>query len=45
MGNIRVLCKKIKDIKGTFHTKMGLIKDINCTDLTETVQKKSSRPR
>ena len=27
--------KKIRDIKGTFHTKMGSIKDINGMDLTE----------
>ena len=45
MGKTRELFKKIRDTKGIFHTKMGLIKDINCTDLTETVQKKSSRPR
>ena len=29
MGKTRDLFKKIKDIKGTFHTKMGLIKDRN----------------
>ena len=45
MGKTRNLFKNIRDTKGIFHTKMGLIKDINCTDLTETVQKKSSRPR
>ena len=28
--------KKIRDTKGTFHAKMGLIKDRNCRDLTET---------
>ena len=27
--------KKIKDTKGTFHAKMGTIKDRNCKDLTE----------
>ena len=27
--------KKIRDTKGTFHAKMGLIKDRNCMDLTE----------
>ena len=27
--------KKIRDTKGTFHAKMGSIKDINCMDLTE----------
>ena len=29
------LFKKIRDIKGTFHAKMGSIKDRNGTDLTE----------
>ena len=27
--------KKIRDTKGTFHAKMGTIKDRNCMDLTE----------
>ena len=31
----RNLFKKIRDTKGTFHAKMGLIKDRNCMDLTE----------
>ena len=31
----RDLFKKIKDTKGTFHAKMGSIKDRNCMDLTE----------
>ena len=35
MGKIRDLFKKIRDTKGTFHTKMGSIKDRNGTDLTE----------
>ena len=35
MGKTRELFKKIKDIKGTFHAKMGTIKDINYMDLTE----------
>ena len=35
MGKIRDLFKKIKDTKGTFHAKMGSIKDRNGTDLTE----------
>ena len=35
MGKIRDLFKKIKDTKGTFHAKMGSIKDRNCMDLTE----------
>ena len=36
MGKTRDLFKKIRDIKGTFHAKMGLIKDRNGMDLTET---------
>ena len=35
MGNTRDLFKKIKDIKGIFHAKMGTIKDRNGMDLTE----------
>ena len=35
MGKTRDLFKKIRDTKGTFHAKMGSIKDINCMDLTE----------
>ena len=35
MGKTRDLFKKIRDTKGTFYTKMGLIKDRNCMDLTE----------
>ena len=35
MGNTRDLFKKIRDAKGTFHAKMGTIKDRNCMDLTE----------
>ena len=35
MGKSRDLFKKIRDAKGTFHTKMGSIKDRNCMDLTE----------
>ena len=34
MGKTRDLFKKIRDIKGTFHAKMGIIKDINGMDLT-----------
>ena len=57
MGKTRVLFKKIRDTKGTFHAKMGSIKDRNGMDLTEaqdikkrwqeyrTTQKRSSRPR
>ena len=36
MGKTRDLFKKIGDIKGTFHVKMGIIKDRNGKDLTET---------
>ena len=35
MGKTRELFKKIRDIKGTFHAKMGSIKDRNIMDLTE----------
>ena len=35
MGKTRDLFKKIRDTKGTFHAKMGLIKDRNGVDLTE----------
>ena len=35
MGQTRDLFKKIRDTKGTFHEKMGTIKDRNCRDLTE----------
>ena len=35
MGKTRDLFKKIRDTKGTFHAKMGTIKDRNYMDLTE----------
>ena len=35
MGKTRGLFKKIRDTKGTFHAKMGLINDRNGMDLTE----------
>ena len=35
MGKTRDLFKKIRDTKGTFHAKMGLVKDRNGRDLTE----------
>ena len=35
MGKTRKLFKKIRDTKGTFHAKMGQIKDRNVMDLTE----------
>ena len=36
MGKTKDLFKKIRDTKGTFHAKMGTIKDRNGMDLTET---------
>ena len=57
MGKTRDLFKKFRDTKGTFHAKMGSIRDRNGMDLTEaedtqkrrqqnrTIQKRSSRPR
>ena len=50
VGKTRDLFKKIRDTKGTFHAKMGAIKDRNGLDLTEaedikkrrTIQKRSS---
>ena len=56
MGKARDLVKKIRDTKGTFHAKMGTIKERNRMDLTEaeeemarihrrTVQKRSSQHR
>ena len=35
MGKTRDLFKKIRDTKGTFHAKMGSIKDRNASELTE----------
>ena len=35
MGKIRHLFKKIRDTRGTFHAKVGTIKDRNGIDLTE----------
>ena len=35
MGKTRDLFKKIGDIKGTFHARMGMIKNRNGKDLTE----------
>ena len=57
MGKTRHLLEKTRDTKGTFHAKMGIIKDRNGMNLTEaeeikwrqntqrTIQKRSSRPR
>ena len=43
MGKTRDLFKKIRDNKGTFHTKMALIKDRNGMDLTEAEDIKRRR--
>ena len=42
MGTTRYLFMKIRDTKGTFHAKMGSIKDINGMDLTEAEDIKKS---
>ena len=39
MGKTRDLFKKIRDTKGTFHAKMGTIKDRNGMDLTEDINR------
>ena len=39
MERTRDLFKKISDIKGRFHAKMGTIKDRNGMDLTEDIKK------
>ena len=41
MGKTRDLFKKIRDIKGRFHAKMGTIKDRNGMDLTEAEDNKT----
>ena len=40
MGKTRDLFKKIRDSKGTFHAKMGTIKDRNGMDPTEDIKKR-----
>ena len=40
MGKTRDLFKKIRDTKGTFHAKMGTIKDRNGMELTEDIKKR-----
>ena len=40
MGKTRDLLKKIRDTKGTFHAKMGSIKDRNGMDLIKAVKVK-----
>ena len=42
MGKTKDLFKKIRDIKGTFHAKMGSIKDRNSMNLTEAEDVKES---
>ena len=42
MGKTRDLFKKIQDTKGTFHAKMGSIKDRNGRDLTEAEELRRS---
>ena len=42
MGKTRDLFKKIRDTKGTFHAKLGSIKDRNGMDLTEAEDIKKS---
>ena len=42
MGKTKDLLKKIRDTTGTFHAKMGAIKDRNGMDLTETEDIKRS---
>ena len=42
MGKTRGLFEKISDTKGTFHAKMGTIKDRNYIDLTEVEDNKKS---
>ena len=39
MGKTRDLFKKIKDTKGTFHAKMGSIKDRNGMDIKKTLRR------
>ena len=40
LGKTRDLFKKIRDTQGTFHAKMGSIKDRNGRDLTEDIRKR-----
>ena len=42
MGKTRDLFKKIRDSKGTFHAKMGSIKDRNGINITETADIKNT---
>ena len=43
MGKTRDLFKKIRETEGTFHAKMGSIKDRNAMDLTEAEEIKNTQ--
>ena len=43
MGKTRNLFKKIRDTKGTFHAKMGTIKDRNGMDLTKKILRRGGK--
>ena len=43
MRKTRDLFKKIRDSKGTFHAKMGIIKDRNSMDLTEAKDRRGAK--
>ena len=43
MRKTRDLFKKIRDTKGTFHAKMGTIKDINYRDLTKQMLRRGGK--
>ena len=45
MGKTRDLFKKTRNTKGTFHAKMGLIKDRNCMDLKEAEDIKKKKKK
>ena len=45
MGKTRDFFKKIRDTKGTFHAKMGSIKDRNGMDLTEAEDIKNTQKK
>ena len=40
MGKTRDLFKKTRDIKGTFHARMGMVKDRNSKDQAEEIKKR-----
>ena len=44
MGKTRDLFKKIGNTKGTFHARMGTIKNRNCDDLTGAKEKRKDTP-